>query len=604
MGHVSCIAMGVDAILVLIIIGLALVLFITEWLTVDLVALLVIGALVTTGVLSPEQSVLGFSHTATITVAAMFVLSAAFLKSGSVNLVGPWLSRLIRKNFMLGTLLMMIAVGVISAFINNTPVVAIFIPIVVKAASASGHSPSKLLIPLSFASIFGGTCTLVGTSTNLVVSGIANDYGLGQFNMFLITPLGIILFAVGIVYMLWVGIKWLPDRKPENLTEKFGMRDYLVEIEILPGAELDGERIMDAHLVKELDMEIIEVRRNGDKFIVPPIDFVLQAKDVLKVRCNVEKIKALKDREKISVHPQFMIGEDHLQEKDTTIVELVVTANSELEGKTLDEVEFKRKYRAVPLAIKHREEILHEDLNTYPLRAGDVLLAEIKTHRIHKFKQLETEQESPFIIVSEEGLGDFKLRPFIITSTILVGVIGLATLNILPIMTAAILGAGLLVLSRVLDMRDVYTSIDWKVIFLLAGALSLGLAIETSGLAALIAGLLKGEMGELSPYVIVSVIYMVTSLLTNVISNNAAAALLAPIAIVVAQSLGLSPIPFLVAVTFAASASFMTPIGYQTNMMVFGAGQYRFVDYLKVGTPLNLIFWILATLLIPLLFPF
>lgn len=596
--------MGVDAILVLIIIGLALVLFITEWLTVDLVALLVIGALVTTGVLSPEQSVLGFSHTATITVAAMFVLSAAFLKSGSVNLVGPWLSRLIRKNFMLGTLLMMIAVGVISAFINNTPVVAIFIPIVVKAASASGHSPSKLLIPLSFASIFGGTCTLVGTSTNLVVSGIANDYGLGQFNMFLITPLGIILFAVGIVYMLWVGIKWLPDRKPENLTEKFGMRDYLVEIEILPGAELDGERIMDAHLVKELDMEIIEVRRNGDKFIVPPIDFVLQAKDVLKVRCNVEKIKALKDREKISVHPQFMIGEDHLQEKDTTIVELVVTANSELEGKTLDEVEFKRKYRAVPLAIKHREEILHEDLNTYPLRAGDVLLAEIKTHRIHKFKQLETEQESPFIIVSEEGLGDFKLRPFIITSTILVGVIGLATLNILPIMTAAILGAGLLVLSRVLDMRDVYTSIDWKVIFLLAGALSLGLAIETSGLAALIAGLLKGEMGELSPYVIVSVIYMVTSLLTNVISNNAAAALLAPIAIVVAQSLGLSPIPFLVAVTFAASASFMTPIGYQTNMMVFGAGQYRFVDYLKVGTPLNLIFWILATLLIPLLFPF
>lgn len=596
--------MGIDAILVLVIIGIALVLFITEWLTVDLVALLVIGALVITGVLSPEQSVLGFSHTATITVAAMFVLSAAFLKSGSVNLVGPWLSHLIRQNFMLGTLLMMVAVGVISAFINNTPVVAIFIPIVVKAATASGHSPSKLLIPLSFASIFGGTCTLVGTSTNLVVSGIANDYGLGQFNMFLITPLGIILFVVGILYMLWVGIKWLPDRKTEDLTAKFGMRDYLVEFEILPGAELDGQRIMDAHLVKELDIEIIEVRRNGDKFIVPPIDFVLQAEDVLKVRCNVEKIKALKDREKISVRPQLMIGEDHLQERDTTIVELVVTANSELEGKTLDEVEFKRKYRAVPLAIKHREEILHEDLNTYPLRAGDVLLAEIKTHRINKFKRLETEQESPFIIVSEEGLGDFKLRPFLITITVLIGVIGLATLNILPIMTAAIIGAGLLVLSRVLDMRDVYTAIDWKVIFLLAGALSLGLAIETSGLADLIADLMQGHMGTWSPYLIVSIIYIVTSLLTNVISNNAAAALLAPIAIVVAQSLGLSPIPFLVAVTFAASASFMTPIGYQTNMMVFGAGQYRFLDYLKVGTPLNLIFWILATLLIPLLFPF
>lgn len=596
--------MGPDAIIVLIIIAVALVLYMTEWLTVDLVSLLVIGALVVSGVLTPEQGVSGFSHTATVTVAAMFVLSAAFLKAGSVNLVGPWLTRIIRRNFTFGLLLMMGTVGVMSAFVNNTPVVAIFIPIVVKAATTAGYSPAKLLIPLSFASIFGGTCTLIGTSTNLVVSGIAEDFGVGAFDMFLITPLGIILFGAGAIYLVTVGKRLLPNRKAEDLATKFGMRDYLVEFEILPGSDLVGQRVMDAHLVKDLDMEIIEVRRNGDKFIVPPIDFTLQSNDVLKVRCNIEKIKALKDREKLSVHPQVRIGNDSLQERDTTIVELVVTANSELEGKTLEEVEFKRKFRAVPLAIKHRQAILHEDLNTYALQAGDVLLAEVKTHRINRFKQLESAQESPFVIISEEGLGDFHVRPFIISTGILIGVVALATLNILPIMAAAILGVTLLVLAQVIDMRDVYQAIDWKVVFLLAGALSMGTAIETSGLAAFLAHGLELYLGQLGPYAIVGSLYLVTSLLTNVISNNASAALIAPIAIVMAQTLEISPIPLLVTVTFAASAAFMTPIGYQTNMMIYSAGQYRFSDYLKIGTPLNILFWILATLLIPSLYQF
>jgi di/tricarboxylate transporter len=390
----------------------------------------------------------------------------------------------------------------------------------------------------------------------------------------------------------------------ESLERKFGIHDYLVEFSLLPESSLIGQRILDISLVKELDMEIIEVRRKGDKFIVPPVDFVLQADDVLKVRCNVEKIKALKDIEKIQVHPQVMVGNDHLRDRDTTLVELVVIANSELEGKTLEEVEFKRKYRAVPLAIRHREAILHEDLNTYPLQAGDVLLAEVKTHRLATFKRLESRQETPFIVVSEDSVGDFHARNFVITISVLAGVVFAATANLLPIMTAALLGAALLVLTKALDMRDVYESIDWKVIFLLAGALSLGLAMEKSGLASHFATLLTEGMGNWGPWMVLSILYLATSLLTNVISNNAAAALFAPIAIVTAGSLQVSPLPFLVAVTFAASASFMTPIGYQTNMMVYGAGQYRFLDFVRVGSPLNLLFWLLASLLIPFLFPF
>lgn len=596
--------MGTDAIIVIIIILAGLVLFITEWLRVDLVALLIMGALMVSGVLTTEEGVGGFSHPATVTIAGMFVLSAAFLKSGSVHLAGPFISRLIRRRFMLGVTLMMVITALFSAFINNTPVVAIFIPVLVKAAEMAGRSPSKLLIPLSFASIFGGTCTLIGTSTNLVVSGIADESGVGAFSMFMITPLGLIFLAAGLLYMVIVGIRLLPERRVEPLDRKFGIHDYLVEFSLLRESSMVGQRILDIPLVRELDMEIIEVRRNGDKFIVPPVDFVLQADDVLKVRCNAEKIKALKDIEKIQVNPQLLVGADHLRDRDTTLVELVVVANSELEGKTLEEVEFKRKYRAVPLAIRHREAILHEDLNTYPLQAGDVLLAEVKTHRLATFKRLEGKQEVPFIIVSEDSVGDFHVRNFGITLLVLAGVVALATSHLLPIMTASLVGAAVLVLTRTLDMRDVYESIDWKVIFLLAGALSLGLAMEKSGLAAALANLLTGQMGGWGPWLIISMLYLATSLLTNVISNNAAAALCAPIAIVTAESLGVSPVPFLVAVTFAASASFMTPIGYQTNMMVYGAGQYRFVDFIRSGGPLNLLFWLLASLLIPILYPF
>lgn len=596
--------MGIDAIIVIAIILIALVLFVTEVLSIDLVALLIMVALVLTGVLEIEEAVSGFSNPATLTVAAMFAISAALIKSGLVSSLGPRLAKVIKKNFFFGTLVLMISVGIFSAFINNTPIVAVFIPIVIKAAISAGHNPTKLLIPMSFASIFGGTCTLIGTSTNLLVSGIAVQNGLEAFSMFQFAPFGIVIFTVGTIYMLLIGQRLLPDRDhEEDLEKKFNMRDYLIELTVLKDAPFVGKRIMDLNFIQDLDIDVIQIRRQGEKFLLPPQDMVIQADDKLKVRCNYEEIKQLKNQLKIFIGPAVHFSESELPEGDTTLVELIIPPNSFIEGKTLGEIEFKRRFRAVPLAIRHRAEIQHERLNNTNIQAGDIILAEIKSHRLKLFKEQEAKQESPFIILSEESRISFDKKKFAIVLSTAIAVVSLATFSILPILASAFTGVAFLVLSRQIKMQDVYEAIDWKVITLLAGALSLGTAVQKSGLASLVAENLLVYLGEWGTTAIVSGLYLMTIILTEMISNNATAALLAPVAISTAQTLGVDPVPFLMAITFAASASFITPIGYQTNTMVYSAGQYKFKDFFKVGIGLSLLLWLLATLLIPKIYP-
>ncbi|MCB9195431.1 MAG: SLC13 family permease [Flavobacteriales bacterium] len=597
--------MGSAMIITLLVILGALILFITGWLTVDIVGLLMILALVLSGVITPEEGVSGFSNNATLTVAFMFVISAAVLKTGALQHFAIRLSKIFQKNFNLGMVLMMLLVAIISAFVNNTPVVAVFIPVIIQIANHSGKSPAKMLIPLSFASIFGGMCTLIGTSTNILVDGILRKEGYEGFDMFTFSHLGLIFMIIGLIYMLVLGIRLLPkNRKDGGLDEKFQMKDYVSEIKLQSGHPSIGRRIMDSEWVRDLEMDIIEVRRDGDTYALPAGDFMLQEKDVLKVRCSISKLKNLKELQKASSDATVEISRDSLKGQWTTLVEMVVTANSSFHGKTLKDLDFRRAYRAVPLALKHREEIVHQKLYDTPLKSGDIILAEVKNHYIAELRKIERQQGAPFVMLSEDAYLDFSPRKFGVVAFILAAIIGVAATGVISIMIAAMTGVVAFVLLGVIDMKEVYKAINWQIVFLLAGALSLGTAMQNSGLDVFFAEGIVSKLEGWGAVAVLSGIYLMTSVLTELMSNNATAALMTPIALGVASSLGLNYMPFVIAVMIASSASFMTPIGYQTNAMVFSAGQYKFTDFLRTGTFLNILFWLVATFLIPVFFPF
>ncbi|MCB9197270.1 MAG: SLC13 family permease [Flavobacteriales bacterium] len=597
--------MSSEIIITLLVIFGALVLFITNWLSIDLVALLIILALVLSGVISPEEGVAGFSNNATLTVAFMFVISAAVLKTGALQHFAVRLSKVFQRNFVLGMGLMMLLVALISAFVNNTPVVAVFIPVVMQIAKHSGKSPAKMLIPLSFASIFGGMCTLIGTSTNILVDGILRKEGYEGFDMFTFSHLGLIFLVIGIVYMLFLGVKLLPkDRKIEDINEKFDVKNYVSEIKLKGEHPSVGKRIMDSDWIREFEMDIIEVRRDGDIYSLPAGDFVLAKDDVLKVASSVSKLKDLKEQQKVSTIATVQISRETLNNPQTTLVEMIVTANSSFEGKTLKDLDFRRVYRAVPLAVKHRAEVVHSKLYDTPLKSGDVILAEVKNHFLVELRKIESRQDAPFVMLSEEGYIDFSPRKFGAVSVIVALVIGLAASGLVNIMIAALGGMIAFVLLGIIQMKEVYKAINWQVVFLLAGALSLGTAMQKSGLDVYFADKFVGSLSAYGPIAVLSAIYLMTSILTELMSNNATAALMTPIALGIASALGVSYMPFVIAVMIASSASFMTPIGYQTNAMVYSAGQYKFTDFIKVGTFINILFWVMATMLIPIFFPF
>jgi di/tricarboxylate transporter len=586
--------MTFEIVLVLAILTGAVACFATERLPVDLVALLVLSVLLVSRILTPEQAISGFSNTATVTVAAMFVLSAGLARTGVVNLLGQRLAKAGRLGLVPTLIALMALIGLVSAFINNTAAVAIFLPIVLGLARDSGISPSKLLIPLSFASMFGGVCTLIGTSTNILVSSIAEQHGLAPFGMFELSRLGLVLFAAGALYLLTVGVRLIPDRRAgADLTQSYGMGDYLTEILVLPESSAVGRSLRESPLVRDLDLDVLEIHRDGRR-LAAGAETVLEAGDLLRVRCDVEKIRRAEEQKGIVLKSGLKWREEDLRSSETSLLEVLVAPGSALEGKTLKETGFRQIYGGTALAIRHRGELMRERLGTTQLRSGDVLLVEVRRDRIEALKRIQD-----FVIVSEIGLEEPLRGKLPLALVIVAGAVAAATLGVLPIVGSAILGSVLLVLTGCLTLEEAYQAIEWRVIFLLGGILPLGIALESTGAARLLSSLLVDTVGIWGPVAMVSVFYLLTSLLTEAMSNNATAALLAPIAISAAAALDVDPRPFLVAVTFAASASFMTPVGYQTNTLIYGPGHYRFTDFLRVGTPLNFLFWLIATLLIP-----
>jgi di/tricarboxylate transporter len=587
--------MTFEIVLVLAILAGAVACFVTERLPVDLVALLVLSALLASRVLTPEQAISGFSSPATVTVAAMFVLSAGLARTGFANLLGRQLARVGRLGLGPALLALMVLIGAVSAFINNTAAVAVFLPVVIGMARDTGISPSKLLIPLSFASMFGGVCTLIGSSTNILVSSIATQHGQPPFGMFELAPLGLVMFAAGGLYMLTAGVKLIPDRRTgADVVQSYGMGEYLTEILVLPESPAVGRPLRESPLVRELDLDILEIHRAGRRLPAPGAETVLEAGDLLRVRCDIEKIRRAEKKEGIVLKSGLKWRDEDLQSSEAALLEAVIAPGSALVGKTLKEAGFRQMYGGTALAIRHRGEVMRERLGTTRLRAGDVLLVEVRRDR------REALQRNPdFLVVSEVELEEPRRGKLLLALAIVAGTVAAATLGLFPIVGSAILGSILLVLTRCLTLDEAYQAIEWRIVFLLGGILPLGLALETTGAARLLSSLLVDTLGAWGPVALVSAFYLLTSLLTEMMSNNATAALLAPIAISTAAALGVDARPFLMAVTFAASASFMTPVGYQTNTMIYGPGHYRFTDFLRVGAPLNLLFWLIATLLIP-----
>lgn len=588
--------MTIEILLVLGLVVSAVILFATERLPVDLVALILMAALLLSGIITPEEAIGGFSNPATVTVGAMFILSAGLFRTGMVNLMGVALARLGAKSFWLVVVVMMLTVGVLSAFINNTAAVAIFLPIALGVAQDTGVPAGRLLMPLSFASMFGGVCTLVGTSTNILVSSIAERYGLSPFGMFEMTGLGLIFFGAGSIYMLLIGVRLIPDRKgAEDLSKLFGIGDYLTEIVLEPEARSVGTVLAESPLLRDISIRSAEVYRDGIRLDDPADRIVLQAGDHLKIRCDLETFRKLQERKGITLRHER--DEEGGEEKE--LVEAVIASGSTLDGRSLKQARFRSRYGLTALAIRHRGLVMREHLEEMPLRAGDVLLFEMERHHLDQLREDKT-----FVLVSQVELPTFRKSRMVIAFAIVAGVVVAAATGVVPIVAGAIIGCILMVLTRCLTREEAYGAINWQVIFLLAGVLTLGTALEKSGAAWLLAGYLVEMVGSFGPAALVSALYLTTSLLTEMMSNNASAALLAPIAIAAAETLGVDSRPFLMAITFAASASFMTPVGYQTNTLIYGPGQFRYADFLRVGTPLNILFWVLATIFIPRFWPF
>lgn len=574
----------------------AIVLFAWDRIPFDVTALIILTVLLVSGILTPREGFSGFSNSATITIGAMFILSEGLRKTGALNSVGQYLTSLGKQRYYVALLVMMTAIGIISAFINNTAAVAIFIPVIVGVAHELKVSASKLLMPLSFASMFGGVCTLIGTSTNILVSSIAEDAGLQAFGMFEFTPIGLIFFAVGMVYLFAIGIRMIPTRRQgRDLTSDFEMNAYLTDVILEDHSPNVGKTLAEADLTRELDLEIIRVfkdqeqRNTGNK-----TDIRLEAGDTLRIRGSINEIKTLIDREDVTLKPPKEWYDIELEQGQSSLIEAVIAPNSSLEGKSISKVGFYERFGAFVLAIRQRGKLQQEHLGERKLSGGDSLLLSMDQSR-----RREIENDPAFVVASKIDLPEYRTDKIPLALGVLAMVVGLAAFNVMPIVVSATMGVVFMILCNCLTTEEAYNAINWKVIVLLGGVLPLGVAMQKTGIASLVSQLLIDYFGQWGPTVILSAFFFLSMTLTNIISNQATAALLGPVVIEAATNMSISPRPFLVAVTLAASLSFMTPVGYQTNTMIFGPGQYKFSDFMKVGTPLNLVFWAIATVLIP-----
>ncbi len=589
---------------VFIVLGLALLalgLFVTDALPVELVALVVLSVLFLSGILTVEEGLAGFSNEATVAIGAMFVLSEGLRQTGVLEKLTGKLKRLFQTNFSLGLLVMMCGAAFVSAFINNVAVVAVMLPVVLGLAKKIDVSPTCLLIPLSFAAMFGGSMTLIGTSSTLLVSGLITDRGLEPIGMFEVTPLGIALFAVGVIYLMTLGRRLLPDRpvQPE-WKERFERPEYRAQIELLPGHDGVGEAPTQ-FFDEDEEADVIAVFRDGTMLSGALDEIVLRPHDVLRIASSARVVGRLDRSEDVEVLPlKQTLHEEHRHEiEELELFQAVITPSSSMVGKSLRDASFDVQHPAMVVALRRAGEVMVDDLLDVDLRGGDVLLMEAPEQELRRIQQSED-----FIVAGEVATERFKPHLLIPVLAVFSAIVGLAALGLFPIVQLAVAGGVVMVLFGALSAEDAYRAIDWQVIFLLGGFIPLGTALEKVGAIELVAHSLVDWLGDYGPLALLAGFYFTTTFFSDLISNQATAVLITPVAIATAVTLGVDPRPFVIAIAFAAANSFGSPVGYHTNVMIYGAGNYRYLDFVKVGVPLNLLFLGTAVVVLPMFWSF
>lgn len=575
--------------------------FVLERYPVDVTAILALGALLLFDLVTPTEAVAGFSNPAVVTVMMLFILSEALTQSGAISGLGHRIVRLARGVQTRASALLMIVTGALSAFVTNTATVSIMMPVSLGVARQFKVAPSKLLIPLSYAAIFGGTCTLIGTSTNILVGTLADDYDVAPFSMFEFFMLGGLIFVVGIAYNLLVAPRLLSDRPTmDSLTQKYQMGRYLTELRVGERSDLLGGNLVDRRIGERFDVSILEIQRDGER-ITDGIKRVLMAEgDVLIVRGRMDEILAFREQCGLLLLTDVKLDDAALEDESNVLVEVQLLPRSDLLQANLREIDFRRRFGCFVLALNRvGHPLAHARLGMIALQPWDTLLVFGPRARVEALAG-----SRDFNLVQELSVRLRLAKKWWVAAAVIPAVVVLAALGVMSLLKGAIIGVAVLLATQTLRIRQAYQAVDWSVIFLLAALIPMGTALEQTGLAADVAETLVGLGEGLGPWAVLSLVLLATSILTEAITNVSAAVLMVPICASIAASLGVDPKPFFMAVAFGASMSFATPTGYQTNTMVYGPGGYRFTDYVKAGLPLNLMFWALASVMIPIIWPY
>ena len=593
-----------DIAIALSILVIGFILFVTETFTLDVTALLLLSILFLLGYLSPTEAVSGFSNPAVITIAFLFVLSHALQKTGVLEYIVIRVNRLASRSKILGTAVYLIAIGITSAFVNNTAIVAIFMPVTIRLAHTYQVSPSKMLIPLSYAAILGGTLTLVGTSTNLLVNSIYSANGnVEPLGMFEFAQYGVILMSLGLLYLLFFAPRLLPSRTvTSSLTKSYHLGGYLTEMKIVEGSPLLGKTCLERGINYNYDVMVLDILREKQLITRNIRRTPLKIGDILFVRGTLENFLRMKEIEKVALLTDEKLTQSELEQEDNVLVECLLTDQSELVGRSLMSSNFRQQFGAFILAIRREGDIFRKKIAHVILQAYDTLLVYGPIKKIEGLSD-----KADFIVLGEVEAELRKQRFWWVSIIVILGAIILATLGIMPIMKGAIIGVAFLLALKVLTPQESYQSVHWQVIVLIAALIPVGLVIQNTGTAEWI-GMIISDIARMSSpkwhaHILLALIYLITMILTEVSSNAATAIIMTPIAIAVSGQMGFDSRPFIFAVAFAASASFITPVGYQTNLMVYGPGGYKFSDFIRVGFPIAILFWISAIIFLPMIWP-